>query len=196
MPRERHGNHGEAEFSCVDDGQNYSSLGPCPGSHRPDRDAATRLTLNVVAGSGNTRTLAYSLPAAGVVSIAVFDIAGRGVSTLDHGTRAAGIHTMSWDAKGLARGMYFLRMQAGSMTTTKAFMVLRTHIHHRTGARFESGPHSWLSFADPRTRGLARTQLNSERARLAPHHARDTGSGNHGAPRVRRSPAADVAPEG
>ena len=70
--------------ACQDDGENFSSLGPCPegcgngGSH-------SEITLVTGAHSRNLNTLQYSLPTASDVLIAVFDVAGRRVATLERG---------------------------------------------------------------------------------------------------------------
>jgi hypothetical protein len=53
------------------------------------------------------------LPAAGEVSVEVFDLAGRRVHTLARGMRAAGHHSLSWDGRTrhgrCAAGVYFVR---------------------------------------------------------------------------------------
>jgi len=63
-------------------------------------------------------TVAFDLPAAGAVSLAVFDLRGRRVATLVDGWRAAGRHRVTWagrDAAGrrAGAGVYAVRLVAG-----------------------------------------------------------------------------------
>ena len=60
----------------------------------------------------------YALAARGDVSLAVYDVAGRSVRTLDRGMREAGLHRAVWDGRdetgAMARdGIYFFRLTAG-----------------------------------------------------------------------------------
>ncbi len=54
--------------------------------------------------------LTYGLPLAGRVSLSVFDIAGRQVTTLFNGDQTAGMHSVSWNAEGMPSGLYIVRM--------------------------------------------------------------------------------------
>jgi hypothetical protein len=72
----------------------------------------------------------YQLPAKGRVSLKVYDLTGRLVSTLVNGEEEAGFYTISWnrqDSKGrrLSNGVYFYRLVSGDFTTTKKMVVLR-----------------------------------------------------------------------
>ena len=78
-----------------------------------------------VAGSGrNAATLEYSLPAAGNVIVAVYDVTGRRVSTLVNEYQAAGDHRTTWNHASVAQGMYFVRLRAGSASITKSVLIL------------------------------------------------------------------------
>ncbi|HEU4335661.1 MAG TPA: FlgD immunoglobulin-like domain containing protein [Candidatus Eisenbacteria bacterium] len=74
--------------------------------------------------------ITYSLPAAGDVSLRIFDVSGRVVRTLASGPRGAGVHGVSWDGKdargrGVGNGIYFLRLDAAGVTKTQRLMRLR-----------------------------------------------------------------------
>lgn len=64
-----------------------------------------------------TTTLRYALPQAGEVTIQVFDVLGRRVSTLSYGLQAAGLNEATLDAAGLASGVYLYRVQVASQAT-------------------------------------------------------------------------------
>ena len=74
--------------------------------------------------------ITYSLPASAAVSVCVFDIAGRLVSTLARGTMAAGAHEARWNLSGDAgqsvrAGIYLVELRAGAQRTTTRVAVLR-----------------------------------------------------------------------
>ncbi len=58
------------------------------------------------------------------VSLAVFDILDREVLVLVNERRDAGIHELKFDAKNLASGVYFCRLQAGSFMETKKLLLV------------------------------------------------------------------------
>jgi hypothetical protein len=55
-------------------------------------------------------TLRFGLPTAGNVSLIVYDVLGREVTTLVRGTMDAGYHTTTWNASSVASGVYFARL--------------------------------------------------------------------------------------
>jgi len=63
-------------------------------------------------------TLTYELPAAGPVTLAVYDVLGREVARLVEGLRPAGSHRAPLEGSGLAPGLYLVRLQhAGQLRT-------------------------------------------------------------------------------
>jgi hypothetical protein len=74
---------------------------------------------------------AFDLPATSAVSAAVFDAAGRRVGTMVAGELyRAGRHTLTWDGTGMdgtaaARGVYWIRVDAGGEHATKRAVILR-----------------------------------------------------------------------
>jgi photosystem II stability/assembly factor-like uncharacterized protein len=55
-------------------------------------------------------TIPYRLPTTGMVSASVFDVRGRKIETLFHGTQQAGEHRLRWDGTHAADGVYFMRI--------------------------------------------------------------------------------------
>jgi hypothetical protein len=71
-------------------------------------------------------TIRFALPAAGPVSLAVFDIQGRRVaSLLDHALRPAGMNEVSVRPDGWRDGFYFCRLEAGDATAIQKMVLLR-----------------------------------------------------------------------
>ena len=109
--------------TCVDDGQAFNALGPCPP--RKHGNALANVTLTVGPRIGSTVSLEYSLPAASAAKISLYDIAGRRLSTLLDVRQDAGTHQLSWNSANLERGMYFARLQAGAVAVTKPVLILK-----------------------------------------------------------------------
>ena len=66
----------------------------------------------------------FTVPEAGMVKMAVFDIAGREVAS---GERwyAAGNHTAAWKAEGYAAGSYLLRLESVGQTQTRKITLVK-----------------------------------------------------------------------
>jgi len=70
-------------------------------------------------------TIRYVLPERSHVSLAVINILGEIVSIVVDGIQDPGEHKVRFDAPGLASGVYFYRLQAGSFVETKRLLLLR-----------------------------------------------------------------------
>ena len=87
------------------------------------REAPRVVSLSPGAITGSQAELRYSLPSSAEVSIAAYDIGGRRVATIESASRPAGAHHVTWDRSGMRPGVYFYRMQAGSATVVKSFVI-------------------------------------------------------------------------
>ena len=67
----------------------------------------------------------YRLPAAGYVTLKVYNVLGQLVRTLVDGVQTAGNYSARFDGPGLSSGMYFYRLQSGSFTQVKKMMLLK-----------------------------------------------------------------------
>ena len=56
----------------------------------------------------------FGLPQQSQVTLKVYNVLGREVTTLVDQVRPAGYHVIHWNAGHLASGFYFTRMEAGS----------------------------------------------------------------------------------
>jgi len=70
-------------------------------------------------------TIAFSLSRSSLVTLKVFDILGREVATLVNGEFAAGKYTVAFEAKDLASGVYFYRLQAGNFAQQKKMVIVK-----------------------------------------------------------------------
>ena len=69
--------------------------------------------------------ISFSLPTKSFVTLKVFDVIGREVTTLASEEKNAGTHQLQWNASSMPSGIYFYRLQAGSFTETKRLIVLK-----------------------------------------------------------------------
>ncbi len=67
----------------------------------------------------------YSIPAAGEVSLKVYDITGRLVANLVNQNQKAGVYEVGFNAAHLASGAYIYRLTAGNYTDTKKMILVK-----------------------------------------------------------------------
>jgi photosystem II stability/assembly factor-like uncharacterized protein len=69
--------------------------------------------------------ISFTILSKSFVSLKVFDALGREVSVIISEELSAGSYLRSWNAQGMASGIYFCRLQASSFTETKKLVLLR-----------------------------------------------------------------------
>jgi len=67
----------------------------------------------------------YSIPAAGIVTLKVYDLLGREVSTLVNEQQQAGTFDVVFDGSNLASGVYYYQLKAGELIATKKLMLTK-----------------------------------------------------------------------
>ena len=97
---------------------------------RPDNaQSGTELTtrgskLNASPNPFSTATtVRYSVPRAGCVSLKLYDLTGKLVTTLANGYRSAGPSSFILNPASISRGLYLLRLETGSSTITAKLVV-------------------------------------------------------------------------
>jgi photosystem II stability/assembly factor-like uncharacterized protein len=70
-------------------------------------------------------TIEFALPKSAYITLRVYDLLGRQVSELVNQNLSPGTYIRHWDARGLASGLYFYRLQAGEFVDTKKLLLLR-----------------------------------------------------------------------
>ena len=70
-------------------------------------------------------TLSFALPIESEVSLSVYNLQGREVSTLISGDLEAGYHSVIWNANQYSSGMYFVKMVAGEYVKTQKLMLVK-----------------------------------------------------------------------
>lgn len=67
----------------------------------------------------------FTIKEAGLVTLKVFDILGREVTTLINRELTGGSYNIDFNAAGLASGIYFYRLESGSFVQTNKMMLLK-----------------------------------------------------------------------
>jgi hypothetical protein len=70
-------------------------------------------------------TIRYGLPNRSHVTLKVFNTLGQQVALLQNGEQEAGYHEVHFDSGGLASGVYLYRLQAGTYTSTRKFVLVK-----------------------------------------------------------------------
>jgi len=96
----------------------------------PEKTVKTRLVAVIPNPFNPTTTIHYDLASQSTVEIRVYDVAGRFVRDLVHGTKVAGSHEAPWDGMDgrgspVASGVYFVKMVAGRDSFTKKMVLLK-----------------------------------------------------------------------
>ena len=69
--------------------------------------------------------LTYDVPAEMVVSMGVYDVRGRLVHELVHGSHDAGRYEITWNADQNSSGVYIIKMSAGTSVKVQKVMLVK-----------------------------------------------------------------------
>jgi hypothetical protein len=70
-------------------------------------------------------TIKYDLPKDSHVSLKIFELTGREVTTLVKEKKMAGNYSITFDGGHLASGVYFYQLKSGDFMETKKMILLR-----------------------------------------------------------------------
>ena len=90
-----------------------------------DLPEAFKLDQNYPNPFNPSTTIRYSLPQRSRVSLTVFNTLGQQVATLVNEAQEADYHDVRFDGSGLASGVYFYRIMAGTFVATKKLLLIR-----------------------------------------------------------------------
>ncbi len=107
---------------------------PVAVAENPEVPANFELMQNYPNPFNPTTTISFDIPvgtygpaspAGRRTSLQVYDLLGREVATLVNEVKEPGRYTVSFDAVGLASGVYYYRLKADTFTATKKLLLLR-----------------------------------------------------------------------
>jgi len=72
-----------------------------------------------------TTTISFSIPQSDLVSLNIYDITGKLVTTLINEQLNIGYHSINWDGTNQSSGMYFVRMESGEYVETQKLLLVK-----------------------------------------------------------------------
>jgi hypothetical protein len=72
-----------------------------------------------------TTSITFTLNKKSQVELKVFNVLGSEIATIVNETKAAGKHSVSFDAKDLSSGVYFYQLKTGDQTITRKMMLMK-----------------------------------------------------------------------
>ena len=69
--------------------------------------------------------VSFSLPKDGHVKLSVYDIRGQEVAKIFEGSQSVGNHSYTWNASDLSSGVYYVRLQSGSMVSSQKALLVK-----------------------------------------------------------------------
>ena len=113
----------ERIFTWLETGNDpASAIEPLPGVAVPSK---YKLGQNYPNPFNPTTAIEYSVPLSGYVSLRVYNTLGEEVAILVNGNQNAGSYLATFDGSGLASGVYFYRLESGSVVLTKKLMLMK-----------------------------------------------------------------------
>ena len=70
-------------------------------------------------------TIRYSIAYSSNVTLKIFDVLGKEITTLISGNKLPGNYSIKFNCSNLSAGIYFYRLQAGKFSATKKFVILK-----------------------------------------------------------------------
>jgi hypothetical protein len=70
-------------------------------------------------------TIQYQVASAGFVSLRVYNLLGQEIVTLVNDVKQPGTYALQWNVEGMPSGIYFYKMQSGTLSATRRMMVVK-----------------------------------------------------------------------
>ncbi|MCP4579972.1 MAG: T9SS type A sorting domain-containing protein [candidate division Zixibacteria bacterium] len=103
----------------------YLGFAPTDIDDETELPSEFRLSRNYPNPFNASTTIEYSLPEISNVTIDIYDILGRHITSLVNEPKQAGTHQVTWHAGDIPSGMYFYRIQAGDYGESKKMLLLK-----------------------------------------------------------------------
>jgi hypothetical protein len=70
-------------------------------------------------------TINFSIPEPGLVTLKIYDLPGREITTLFNCETPAGYHAVRFDASNLAGGVYFYHLETGNLSMSRKMILMK-----------------------------------------------------------------------
>ncbi|MEO0129155.1 MAG: T9SS type A sorting domain-containing protein [candidate division WOR-3 bacterium] len=96
------------------------------GIQEQKQEKPAKFSLNISPNPvRDNAVITYTIPEAGHISLKVYSIDGRLVSTIEKGYKNAGRYTLNYSFKDLNSGIYLILMENGKLTSSCFFVAIR-----------------------------------------------------------------------
>ena len=105
----------------------FRSVHPVVNVERHDNKAPTAFSLeqNFPNPFNGFSIFGFRIAESGLVRLAVYDLLGREVAVLVNEWKTRGSYRVTFDAKGMASGIYFYRLTAGDFAQSRKLVLLK-----------------------------------------------------------------------
>jgi photosystem II stability/assembly factor-like uncharacterized protein len=93
-----------------------------PQAFLPEKSA---FKLNFSNGSHSKITLHFTLPRSEQVTVKIYDLSGKEITSLVNNYFGSGAHRLTWNTRNLTSGCYTVKLQAGPTTYLKSIPIFR-----------------------------------------------------------------------
>ena len=69
--------------------------------------------------------ISYGIPLETHISLNIYNVEGKKITTLTEGIKSAGTHIVEWNAEGFPSGVYFVKLDADGFSETQKLMLLK-----------------------------------------------------------------------
>ena len=114
-------------FDAIRIGQSFAEMSKITGVQElsNNRPVEFDLSQNYPNPFNPTTQVNYSVSKSSYVTLKVYNLLGQSVTTLFEGVRSVGNYQATFNASNLPSGVYFTRLQAGSVSITKKMLLMK-----------------------------------------------------------------------
>jgi PKD repeat protein len=113
------------DYEYMIDNYMTSTLVSVEDHSSPELPTGYKLSQNYPNPFNPSTQISYSIPNSEFVSLKIYDVLGREVTTLVNGVQSASNYSVNFDAGKLSSGIYFYTLKAGNFVETKKMLLLR-----------------------------------------------------------------------
>ena len=119
--------NGDRIFAGIDGGIYWRSISEITGINKKDTKIPVHYSLsqNYPNPFNPVTKIEYSIPKSSLITLKVYDILGREISTLVNEEKPAGSYQVEFNGSRLASGIYFYKIQAGNYSSVKKMILIK-----------------------------------------------------------------------
>lgn len=112
-------------FDCLDSTFFFNIQVPTGVNDKPNMINSYSLSQNYPNPFNPATKIRFTLPESGFVTLKIYDVTGREVSTIINGRREAGNYEVTFDASKLASGIYVYKLAAKNFSGSRKMVLIK-----------------------------------------------------------------------